>query len=243
MSDEAEPLYSDEGEHVGWAVEAEDGAIIALDLDATGIVGAMDPGTGELIDASAYELDNGADPYADLQAGYDELEQRIAAQEQQEPAFSYIPPPDPDGEEEVASWRRDLVDIERAFDRSLTDREKREIATWAHESGQGLIQAAEDLASRSRSPIVDIDEGSEHQRRAARAQLMAEQLGDINDPADVQGVRAATRASYDLDVPEQRRQWAADRLEGRDLADAAVYNGTDSYATPEEETWTYGDLD
>jgi hypothetical protein len=69
MSDEAQPLYSDEGEHVGWAVEAEDGAIVALDLDATGIVGAMDPGTGELIDHSAYELDDGADDGAC--AGYD----------------------------------------------------------------------------------------------------------------------------------------------------------------------------
>jgi hypothetical protein len=43
MSDEAQPLYDDGGEQIGWTVEAEDGAVIALDLDATQIVGAADP--------------------------------------------------------------------------------------------------------------------------------------------------------------------------------------------------------
>lgn len=241
MSDEAQPLYSDEGELAGWATEASDGAIIAFDVTGTEIVGAMDPDTGDLIDHTAYEVDTD-DPYADLQAGYDELEQRIAAQEQQEPAFSYIPPPDT-SQEEVESWQADASDIEYGFDRSMTRREKAAIATHAHVNGLSLLAAAEDLASRGRSPLIDIDSGSEHARRAARAQLMAEHLQDIHDPADAEGVRPASRSSYDLDDRQQRQQWAADRLEQRDFSDATVYNGPDSYPTTEEETWTDGDLD
>jgi hypothetical protein len=125
----------------------------------------------------------------------------------------------------------------------MTDRQARETATHSYNTGLPFIEAAEDLASKGRSPFVNLDEGSEHARRAARTAHMAERLQDINDPANADGVRPATRASYDLDDRSQRQQWAADRLEQRDLSDATVYNGSDSYPTTEEETWTDGDLD
>jgi hypothetical protein len=135
------------------------------------------------------------------------------------------------------------ADVEHSFDYTMTDRQKpARRATHSYNTGlpdRGRRRPRE----RGRSPFVDIDEGSSTLAAPRAPRSWPNTCRTSTTPPTPTASARRRRASYDLDDRSQRQQWAADRLEQRDLSDATVYNGSDSYPTTEEETWTDGDLD
>src|SRR4051794_14457900 len=77
-----EPFFDDDGDQIGWATEAADGAIIGVSLDGTEIIGAI-AADGTTLDPSGYEFaSNDTDPYdGDLEKRLHHLEQMAADNE------------------------------------------------------------------------------------------------------------------------------------------------------------------
>lgn len=164
MSDEpeAEPLYSDDGQHVGWQLQAEDGALIGVDLQGT-IVGAVDPSSGELIDHTEYaftDTDSYDDPRADeISTRLDVLNEQLDAMNERSQHQLYIPAPDTT-EELTARFERQAQDLGQLRGHPLTQGEKRALATRAltlAETGgdPDLFAAASDLQAMGRGPLID----------------------------------------------------------------------------------------
>lgn len=172
MSDETgyEPLYDPQtGEHTGWSVIADDGALIGLTLNGL-IVGAVDPMTGEELDATTYTLTDGDDgsydpQLAELQAQVSELEERLA----QAPAY------DPAAIREQAhehatddAWRarvqRDMENVEAALGRQLSDRE-----TWQILNDHHADHLAGEPNVWKSAAGADIADTSTHEGRVQRA--------------------------------------------------------------------------
>jgi hypothetical protein len=162
-----EPIHDPEtGAHVGWMTEAEDGALVGLDLEGY-ITGALDPATGELIDHSPYELaDDGAGEGYEHD-GEAELQQRLAELEQRAAEPVYLPVPiavEPDREQQTADLFQQAQHWERVHGRPMTLREKRAIgealseAQVAGEERPDLQAAADRLAAEHRG-LADIDSG------------------------------------------------------------------------------------
>ena len=235
--DAFEPTVDEDGEHIGWIAEAEDGALVSLDLDG-GVVGAMDVETGESLDPAGYEVVNtgAGEPYPELEQRLEQLEQRVA-----EPVeFQYERVNDEIDQGRLDNDLANQADyLERALDRPLTLAERRRIAGEAFNDLDAGDVRPDLLAAAARlgdvgEPLRDLDD--EHRGRAheARVAHMAERLQDRERIADAEDdgddsrdtEPPATQDFYDLDSREQRLDFYADRLRGVTDPDA-TYSSSD----------------
>jgi hypothetical protein len=230
-----EPFFDDDGQHIGWVVEADDGETYLTELD--GEIAAVwdDAEQGwDLDGAEGIELDFGEpdDQLAAFDARLDRIEQ-IAA-EPRTVTFEAAPAP-PDPEAIVEGWHTDQRDLERALGYRFSVSQNRAIVSHAADSGLSFIDAAADLAERGRGVLPDLDEGTRLERHQARVAQMTERAMDV-DPATppedlVTGEPLPQADLYDMDDREQRHAYYADRLRGATDADAA-YSSSD-----ESEGW------
>lgn len=170
---------------------------------------------GEAFDASGYALAEPEDPVTQANQRMDEIEARLDAQ----PPVQFLPEPALDGDAIVEGWRTDEADIERSFGYTLTNAQRRAIATHAADMGMGLIDAAEDLAARDRGVLADLDDPNltSHQRHEARTAQWAERLQDASGESGdrITGQREPRQPEYNTDRHEDRVAQSLDVLEGR----------------------------
>jgi hypothetical protein len=237
---ELEPIEQD-GELIGWQIEADDGALLALDLDGD-IVGALNPYTGELLDHTEYALTEPEPDYADPYG----IDDRLAALEQRvaEPANTeYVPvyQQAPLSQQQISD---DLVrqgkTLEAALGRPLLLSEKRRLAEAVSEAAVAgerrpdLFEAAEQIALE-RQPLLDMDTGHRGRDHEARVQFMAERLSDRERQAahergedDItQEQPPRSQGMYDLDRHEDRVAYALDRMRGLDIPAEDTYSSSD----------------
>ena len=210
-----EPIVDEDGQTVGYMAEAEDGAIVGIDLDGL-ILAAVHPETGEPLDASEYEL-AGEDEEPSEQDWIDDYDQRITELEEhaEEPVrFSYERVPDELDEARLADdLDAQLNYMQRMLGRPLLLDEKRRLAELAADDVDAgdarpdLLDAAA-RAGDMGEPLLDLDSGHRGRDHEARTAFMAQRISDQDRytaaeqgaddldpiPPPSQGVLTSTRA-------------------------------------------------
>ena len=222
---EPTPYYDADGEMIGWLHTTGDGELVLADLDNETVLAAEDS-AGNALDpddftiGDDYDAESYEDPQvADLRLEIDTLHERL---DRPPPPPVIELPPAPSQEQIIAGWEDDQRDLERAFDRRLTSVERRRLATHAADNAMSLLDAAQDLNDRGRgSGLVDLDDESltPLQRHQARTQHAAEMLKDAEGRNEdtITGQALPSQDYYDFDRPQDRAQWAADKLAGADV--------------------------
>ena len=226
---QAAEYYNEDGQHVGWEIVHE-GDLYLADLEGNARYRWEDDGYVPLDEP---EPEPEAGPLDELHARQDELEARFEAQ----PPVQYVPVPvEPavDTDAIVEDWRTDEADVQRIFGYTLTDRQRREVATHSFDTGLSFISAAQDLAQRGRGVLPDLDDEnlSEHQRHERRTSQMVGLLQDFEPdaPDPVSGERQPRQSEYDMSRHQDHVARGLDVLEGRvsrEDAAAASYDSTD----------------
>jgi len=246
----AEPILDDQGEQLGWIIQADDGALLEVDLDGT-IVAANDPETDEPLDHEVYRwADQEPDPF-------EVYDQRLEALEEYATRPVEVPEMQVTRGLEQADVQRIDADLHRQADhleallgRSLTLAEKRRIATEvanqidAGEMRPDVLYAASQLGDRGQG-LRDLDHPNAMTAHANRVAHMVERLEDegryranaegTDDLRDEAG--PPRRTTYDLDDVRggQRLDWMVDQLEGRldpETARDVAYHSSDYEEEP-----------
>jgi hypothetical protein len=233
MADEVEPLFHPEtGEQLGWQGWNEDGVLVAMSLDGSEVTGAFNPEDGTVWSGETGEWSYPDELEADPYGGYGEAEvpsditERMDALEARGP--TYVPvPAEPDPEVQAADFHRQMEHQAAKMGRPFTASEVRAIghelgaAEVAGEERYDVPAAIARLHERGQG-LANVDEGSPHQRRAARQQLMGELLGDRQrleaherGEDDITQDQPPGLGAYNADDRGERMQYALDRLRGQ----------------------------
>jgi hypothetical protein len=234
---EPEPIHDDDGQHIGWSELQSDGGLLTYDLDGDLIGLATDDGQWFGVDELEFADDDGQ--AAALDQRLDALEAAVSEPRQAE--YYPVPvQPERDPDQVAADLYQQAAHWERTHDRPMTLAEKRRVGAMLTEAAvageeRPDVQAAVDRLNAEGRGLPDIDEGSVHQQRAKRQQLMTEMYADREraDAARETGddlasdVAPPSQEAYDLDDREQRQRYLLDRLEGREVDTADTFSGSD----------------
>jgi hypothetical protein len=223
-----EPIYGDDGQLLGVLAEADDGAVVSVDLEGR-VLAAYDPSTGEQLDPDAYELDQGDEDVDPRIAEYDarlaDLEQRAS---EPMPMAPYVS--DAEFEEAVANdLDGQLESLETMRGHALTRSELRAVMGRVREdidAGRPVnVYAALERADMEGQPIADLDD--RQQRHAWIAERLQDQERDQRDQ-DLDEPDPPATEWADLDNGDERRAWIADRMAGRvDGPESSAYSSSD----------------
>jgi hypothetical protein len=227
MADQAQPLFDDDGDQVGWFTHADDGALIGLDLEGQ-IVYAEGP-DGEPLDPAGYQFDDEAGPevdprFAQLGERMDRVEESLA-----QPIDVQIPDLQAVRALEEADYERVEEDVgrqterlERLLGRKLTMAEGKRVISEAFadvEAGDArpdLLRTAAELGDLGEG-LHDLD--TDHGRQAWMVERLEDgeraQAADRGEDDLMRDVPPPTQDEVDFDDDSSRQTWMRERLEGR----------------------------
>jgi hypothetical protein len=235
MSDQAEPVYADDGTFLGTQVPIEDGGWALVD-EAGEVIAACDEDLNELDpDDFAFEdpsLSPEDEQLLEAHQRLDELEARLD-QPLPEPVVEL---PDAWDERAVAAMNRQREHIAHALGRPTTQGEDARLAEYALRDAEAggelpdLLQANSRLQAEGRPGLYDLDaEGrAGHEQRTAYAtERLRQEAGEI----DHTGQEARRDEIYDMDSHQGRVDAAVDALQGHET-DGLTYNSSDYQEGP-----------
>lgn len=215
-----EAFHDDSGEHVGYFAEADDGAIIAADLDGQ-IRGAVAP-DGTQLDPAGYEI---ADPEpARSQPSAAEIDALVQAEAAQQAAGARAWQQAQETATAQADLQRMQTDViqqveslQAQIGRQLTMAEMRNIgerlSQWM-DAGRvpDAFMAVEQLEAEGK-PLLDLDNARERQ------QWMSERLVEkqrVERGEDISEPPGPSKDKYDLSNHQDRVAMVMDKLDGHD---------------------------
>jgi hypothetical protein len=227
MSEQQDDLvYDSTGALLGQVVPTEDGGYALVSPEGQ-VIGAVDADLNP-VDASEYEVDDGIpdnelDELEALEARADELEERADEVERLQHERRMWQPAAETEAATLAALDRQRDRLEAMLGRPMTLREQRDLVMRAmddYEAGEepDLLRAAAEMADEGHAVLHDLDAEGETGRRA-REDFIRERVEELGDDAPdvVTGQLAPRREVYDnFDDPEQRLDFAMDRLAGHD---------------------------